>query len=139
MDHSIKKSHDVHIKVPFYDLDPFQVVWHGNYLKYFEVAREALFENLGVDLYSIYSKTNYIFPVIKTSTKHVFPLKHGDEIICKATIVDVGIKIVTEYEIRLAADGRLCARGKCEQVAIKTPEMETMYRIPEEICQAIGL
>ena len=30
------------IEVPFYDIDPMDIVWHGNYIKYFEVARCAL-------------------------------------------------------------------------------------------------
>ena len=27
------------IKIPFYDNDPMGVVWHGNYVKYIEIAR----------------------------------------------------------------------------------------------------
>jgi len=34
-----QKSFEVKIKVPFYDLDPMQIVWHANYLNYFEIAR----------------------------------------------------------------------------------------------------
>ncbi len=28
--------------LPFHDLDPMRVVWHGNYMKYFEIARDGL-------------------------------------------------------------------------------------------------
>lgn len=51
-----KRSCEVKIRVPFFDLDPMQIVWHANYLNYFEVARAALFEGNGIDLYS-FSKT----------------------------------------------------------------------------------
>lgn len=30
---------EIKIKVPFYDLDPMNIVWHGNYVKYMEEAR----------------------------------------------------------------------------------------------------
>ena len=32
------------ITVEFYDLDPMNVVWHGNYVKYLEKARCDLLE-----------------------------------------------------------------------------------------------
>ena len=35
------------IDVPFYDLDPKNVVWHGNYVKYLEVARCDLLSKIG--------------------------------------------------------------------------------------------
>jgi acyl-CoA thioester hydrolase len=133
-----KKSFEVKISVPFFDLDPMQIVWHGNYLNYFELARAELFLHYGVDLYSYYEREKIIFPIIRTATKHIFPLKHRDEIICKATLIDANIKLVVDFEIRKAADGSVCARGRTEQVAVKTPEMETLFSIPQDIRNLLG-
>jgi acyl-CoA thioester hydrolase len=33
---------DTEILVPFFDVDTMNVVWHGHYVKYLEVARCAL-------------------------------------------------------------------------------------------------
>ena len=41
-------------RVPFHDLDPLQIVWHGNYLKYFDIARFGLFKQAGLDLYQYF-------------------------------------------------------------------------------------
>jgi acyl-CoA thioester hydrolase len=135
---SEKKSFELRKMVPFYDLDPMQIVWHGNYLNYFEDARRELLEHLGVDLYKYFEKTKTIFPIIRTSTKHIYPLRYRDEFICKATLVDARFKLVVDFEIRLAADDKICARGKTEQVAVLTPTMEIMLRIPDEIRIALG-
>jgi acyl-CoA thioester hydrolase len=35
---------DTEILVPFFDVDSMNVVWHGHYVKYLEVARCALLE-----------------------------------------------------------------------------------------------
>jgi acyl-CoA thioester hydrolase len=129
--------HEARLSVPFHDLDPMQVVWHGNYYKYFEIARDGLLLNLGVDLQSYYEKAGYVFPIIKSSVKHIFPLKHRDEFICKASLDDARFKIAFSFEIRLF-DGRLCAKGKTEQAAVKTPSMEIMYGIPEDIRLLLG-
>ena len=128
-----KKSFEVKISVPFYDLDPMQIVWHGNYLNYFELARAGLFQRYGVDLYNYYDRTRIIFPIIRTQTKHILPLRHRDEIICKATLVDANIKLIVDFEIRKAGENVVCARGRTEQVAVQMPQGETLYSIPADI------
>ncbi|MFO7570900.1 MAG: thioesterase family protein [Smithellaceae bacterium] len=133
-----KKSFEVRLSVPFFDLDPMQIVWHGNYLNYFEIARAALFDHNGVDLYAYYERERIIFPIIRTSTKHIYPLKHRDEIIVKATLVDANIKLVVDFEIRKASDQSVCARGRTEQVAVVSPEMETLFSIPQDIRKLLG-
>ncbi len=135
---SDKKTFDVQISVPFYDLDPMQIVWHGNYLNYFEVARAALFDHYGVDLYGYYDREKIIFPIIRTSTKHIIPLRHRDEIVVRATLADARIKLVVDFEIRKRTDGAVCARGRTEQVAVQMPEMETLFSIPDDIRNLLG-
>ena len=138
MERKAGPSREVAFKVAFYDLDPMQIVWHGNYLKYFDVARTALFEGLGVDLFAVHDKTGYIFPIIRSFVKHIRPLKQGDEFLCRATVKEARTKIVVVFEIRLVKDGTLCARGSTEQVAVREPEMEMEFSIPEEISRALG-
>jgi len=124
--------------VPFHDLDPLQVVWHGNYLKYFDMTRADLFLKFGVDLYRVYEDAKYIFPITKTYTKHIFPLRFRDEFICEAKLIEARYKILIHFEIRLVKDNKLCARGKSEQVAVKLPEMEIMLRIPDAVRKTLG-
>jgi acyl-CoA thioester hydrolase len=138
MDDQERYSHEVTLKAPFFDLDPMQIVWHGHYLKYFDIARSELFDHLGVDLFAFYDRTRYAFPIIRSSVKHIRPLRRGDEFICRATVKDARSKIVVAFEIRLVRDGTICARGSTEQVAVVGPEMEMIYTIPEEIRRALG-
>ncbi|MHB8771814.1 MAG: acyl-CoA thioesterase [Syntrophales bacterium] len=133
-----RPSYEVTLKVPFYDLDPMQIVWHGNYLKYFDIARSELYDRLGVDLFAFHDRTRYIFPIIRSSVKHIRPLKRGDEFICRATVKEARTKIVVAFEIRLVKDGTVCARGSTEQVAVREPEMEMEFSIPEDIRRALG-
>jgi acyl-CoA thioester hydrolase len=42
------------------------------------------------------------------------------------------------FDIRLAADGSLCARGSSEQLAVRYPEMEMEFEVPEDIRVALG-
>ena len=53
----------VDIQVQFYDLDPMDVVWHGNYVKYMETARCALLSKIQYD-YTEMVKAGYAWPVV---------------------------------------------------------------------------
>jgi acyl-CoA thioester hydrolase len=131
-------STSVSLKVPYYDVDLMQVVWNGNYLKYFEVARQALFRECGLDLGRYMQEKRYVFPVIRSMVKHIRSLKLDDEFICKAVLKEAKVKIVLEFEIKRISDGQVCAKGQSEQVALLVPEMEMAFKIPDEIQQALS-
>jgi acyl-CoA thioester hydrolase len=131
-------SFEINLRVPFNDLDPLHIVWHGNYLKYFDIARFGLFKQAGVDLYQYFKSRQIIFPVTRSSAKHIIPLRFDDEFICKATVVEAVYKIVLDFEIRLSENGQICTRGKSEQLAVKWPEMEMQFEIPGDVAQALG-
>ena len=38
---------EYNLKEEFFDFDPMNVVWHGNYLKYIEEARCDMLEKIG--------------------------------------------------------------------------------------------
>lgn len=115
-----------------------QVVWHGNYFKYFDVARFGLFEHAGIDLYRYQVENQFLFPITRNSVKHIAPLGPNAEFICKAAITEARYKIVTAFEIRIAGSNKVCARCQSEQVAVKTPDMELEFEIPADIRNALG-
>ena len=125
-------------RVPFHDLDPLQIVWHGNYLKYFDIARFGLFKQAGLDLYQYFLTRQLIFPVTRSSAKHIVPLRYDDEFVCRATVTEAVYKIAMSFEIRLAGNGQICTRGKSEQVAVKMPEMEMQFEVPGDVTAALG-
>ncbi len=133
-----RKCCEVAIKVPFHDLDPMNIVWHGHLMKYFDLARFALLDECGIDLQDYFEKTSVLFPIIKTSTKHIIALRNRDELLCKVTVLEAGIKIVMDFEIRRRGQDKICARGRSEQVAVLYPQMEMMFEIPEAIRKALG-
>ncbi len=131
-------SASVRSTVPFHDVDAMRIVWHGNYLKYFELARDALFSARGVDLYGFADGAGIVFPVIRTATRHSHPLCFGDAFECRATVVEARIKLVIEYELELEESGVVCATGSTEQVALSVPDHELQLRLPESLCRALG-
>ncbi len=131
-------SCEVELTIPFHDLDPLHVVWHGNYYKYFDIARFELFNSCGIDLYRYSQEKGYLFPLTRSSAKYVMPLHHNDRIVCRATVTEWQYKISMAFEIRRPMDRMLCAKGASDQVAVKLPDMELQYDIPADIQRALG-
>jgi acyl-CoA thioester hydrolase len=135
MDRAVSAS--VRRKVPFYDVDMMRVVWHGHYWKYFEEARQALFTQQGITSFDETEGRGWVFPVIRSEVKYIHPLRLDDEFICTATLKEARVKIVVDFEITRGADGKVCARGRSEQAAVKVPETEMAFMIPEEVQNAL--
>jgi acyl-CoA thioester hydrolase len=131
-------TYDMQMKVPFHDLDPMQVVWHGNYFKYFDMARFGLFQSVGVDLYGYLKERQMVFPLTRSSIKHILPLRFDETFICRATATEARYKIALDFEIRRPVSGEICTRGKSEQVAVILPDMTLEFEIPPEITRALG-
>jgi acyl-CoA thioester hydrolase len=128
----------VRLRVPFCDVDPMQVVWHGNYFKYFDCAREALFDEAGLDLTRMYADQGIAFPVTRSRAKHIRPLRFRDEFDCSASLAEAGCRIVIDFAIRLTRDGTLCTRGQTEQVAVRLPDGTLELDLPAFVKQALG-
>ena len=126
------------MSVPFHDLDPMQIVWHGNYFKYFDQARFALFRKYGIELYDLHRERGLLLPVTRTRTKYVQTLGHGDAFTCCATLVECQVKVVIDFVIIRTRDGRRCTTARSEQVALQMPQNELLLEIPEIIRNAFG-
>lgn len=129
----------VRFTVPFCDADPMQVVWHGNYLKYFDAARDRLLCDAGIDLYRSYEGTGIVFPITRTQTKHMWPLRVRDEVACTAFLVEFECRLVFDFELRNAETGRICVKGRSEQAAVRLSDWSLELRLPEFIRKALAV
>lgn len=97
-------------EVPFHDVDALQVVWHGHYFKYFELARTALLRSCGLDAGELVGG-RYRFVVIDSRCRHVGPLRYGDRVRTAAWFRDFSRRIMIAYEVQNLTLGRRAARG----------------------------
>lgn len=98
------------IRVPYYFTDQMGVVWHGNYLKFFEDAREELFRHFGLP-YSELEKTGVIMPAIAASMRYIRPVRYDDVISVRVLVsAPPRAKMEFAYEVRDGV-GNLCTTG----------------------------
>ena len=96
--------------VPFYDCDPMSIVWHGNYLKYFEQARMALFHQCKLDVPEI-AELGFVIYVADTRVRFTHPCSYGDEIEVSAKTAGVEPLLKIVYSVQNRTRGRRCVRG----------------------------
>lgn len=132
------RSAVVRIEVPFCDADPMQVVWHGNYFRYFDAARDRLLRDAGIDLYRTQESWGVVFPIVRTQTKHLRPLRVRDAIECKAILIEYECRLVMDFEVRNVATGQLCAKARTEQAAVRMPDGVLELRLPAAMREALA-
>ena len=115
-----------------------QVVWHGNYFKYFDAARDRLLCDAGIDLYRSMDNWGVVFPVTRTQTKHIRPLRVRDEVECTAVLVEFECRLVVDFEVRNATTRELCTKARIEQAAVRLPEGVLELRLPEAMRRALA-
>lgn len=103
--------------VRFSEVDSMQVVWHGQYVRYFEDGREAFgreYPGLGyLDFYA----NGYTAPIVDMQLQYLTPLTINDVAVIETRFIDTeAAKICFEYLIRRQSDGALVARGSTMQV-----------------------
>ena len=98
------------LEVPFHDVDGLQVVWHGHYYKYFELARTALFRACALDVPDMV-ELGYRMVVIESKCRHVFPLRYGDKFRVSAWFKEVQYRLHVVFEILNVTAQRRAAKG----------------------------
>lgn len=111
-------SYTSEIRVRFVETDPLGIVWHGNYIQYFEDGREAFGRHHGIS-YLDQKEYNFSSPIVKSSSEHKLPLRYGDIATIKTTYVDsAAAKMIFKYEI-FNPKGELVCRGETVQVFVE--------------------
>lgn len=126
----------VAITIQFYDLDPLGVVWHGNYPKFLEQARAALFEELGFG-YQKMAHSNYAWPIVGLNIKYVRPLRLGQIIQVTATLVEYEHRIKINYVITDAVSGERLTKAHTVQVTVERSTNELCFETPAVILEKV--
>jgi len=101
------RTHSITVKVPFHDLDPVGIVWHGNYTKYFEIARCALLETFGYN-YDEMAKSGYSWPIIDLHLRYVKAARFGETLTIHATLREWEHRLRIDYLASNAEGLRVC-------------------------------
>lgn len=118
------------IAVRFSEVDSMQIVWHGNYVQYFEDGREAFGDRYDLNFLKIYEQYGLLTPIVKLSCDYKYSLRYGEKAIVETTYIESpAAKVVFDYRIFRASNSELVTTGRTIQVFI-SPEGELQLTVP---------
>jgi len=120
---------EIKSRVEFYDVDSMKVVYHGNYVRYYEQARCDLLNRLGYN-YNEMEASGYAWPVVSMEAKYIRPLLFGQEFTVEAILLEYENRIKIAYRIYDCETGTLLNKGTTTQMAIDMSTGESQLVSP---------
>ena len=129
---------EIIIRVPFHDVDLMEVVWHGHYAKYFEIARCALLDKIAYN-YREMRESGFAWPVIEMKTRYAKPMRLDQLIKVRARMTEFEMCLKIAYLIADHATSERLTKGHTVQVAVDMKSQEMLPSSPEILFRKLGV
>ena len=135
---TVSRVAEIELSPAFHDLDPMDVVWHGHYLKYLELARCALLQTFDYD-YPQMRDSGYLWPIVDLRTKYLRSARFGQRLRVRAELTEWEVRMRIDYLISDADSGEAITRAHTIQVAVDMASGEMCFATPDVFRQRIGV
>ncbi|MBI2255694.1 MAG: acyl-CoA thioesterase [Proteobacteria bacterium] len=122
-------SAECEIVAQFYDVDPMQVVWHGNYIRYFEQVRGLLLDKIDYN-YPQMAASGYLWPIVDMRVKYVRPVRYRQRVTVQATLIEYENRLKIDYRCRDTQTGEVLTKAHTIQVAVSSATQELCLESP---------
>ncbi|MGB0683243.1 MAG: acyl-CoA thioesterase [Magnetovibrionaceae bacterium] len=129
-------SASVTLQAQFYDLDPMKVVWHGNYVRFFEQARCALLDMINFN-YPEMKESGHMWPVVDMRVKYVRPVTFGQKIDVEARLEEYENRLKISYLVQDNRTRETLTKGFTIQVAVDARTQEMLYESPSVLIEKV--
>ncbi len=110
--------HRCELRTLYVDTDRSQVVYHANYLRYFEFGRASLMRDNDYP-YKKIEESGYIYPIIKTELNYYSPLFYDDLMLIHTRPAKLElVKVQFDYLITRAETGEISCTGFTRHCAV---------------------
>lgn len=124
-------TNTIEIEVKFSDVDMLGVVWHGNYIRYFEDGREAFGKQYGLGYMEVYN-AGYVVPIVNVNCDYKRFLRYEDKVIIETVYTPTeSAKINFDYRLLNAQTGELIVKGSTVQVFVHRDNFELQLTNPD--------
>lgn len=103
--------HNSEFEVQFFDVDSMDIMWHGHYVKYLEMARCQFLEEIGYT-YDVMKKQGFGWPIVQLNIKYVNPALFRQKIRIELKVVEYETCLRIDYVIFDAKTNQKINHGK---------------------------
>lgn len=130
------KYHETSLRVRFYEVDAYRVVWHGHYIGWFEAGRNELTERFQMGPLELKGR-NLLAPVVELTCQFKLPATYGDLLIIQTTMERTEVaKLIFRYRVLHQGSGEVLATGSTTHV-LTDLNGNLLYRVPPEVFEKI--
>jgi acyl-CoA thioester hydrolase len=115
---SNRNGHHFPYRIPLYEIDMGQAVYHGNYFHFFELAREALLRDLGFGYPELVAREIHL-AVVESHCHYRQPVRYDDLIDIYTAIAGLKSRSVQFHQhLYLNATGKLATEVRLTTVSV---------------------
>ena len=108
-------------RVRFSEVDSLRIVWHGNFLKYFEDGRDAWAKEFDFDFTDVYEQHGLLMPLASSHMDYKYPLRYNEIGLVETTFVNSpAAKMIFRFKVYNEDRTELKATGETVQVFMDT-------------------
>jgi acyl-CoA thioester hydrolase len=123
------------IRVIYADTDAMGIVYHTNYIKWFEIGRAELLRELGIP-YAQIALGGYNLPLTEVSCHYLYPARYDQIVVIETEIVYLRrASVKFNYVIRDEKLERVLVEGESVHACINT--QGKVVRIPPDILKKL--
>lgn len=128
--------HESIYEIPFFDVDSMDIMWHGHYVKYLEMARCAFLEEIHYT-YDVMKASGFGYPIVQLNLKYVRPALFRQKVKIKTMLVEYESCLRFEYVVEDLTSGQKLTQGSTTQMAVEMASRETQFVVPDSLRKAV--
>jgi len=110
---------ETRVRVRYAETDQMGVVYHANYLVWFEVGRVELIRQTGLDYNSMEAEDGCMIAVVEATARYKAPARYDEELVVRTRVSAFkGALLKFSYEVERAVDGVVLCTGETVHVVV---------------------
>jgi len=130
------KYHETNITVRFNEIDAYRVAWHGHYVAWMEIGRNALAGQFDLDAMQL-AAAGYLGPVVALELKFLRPARFNDELTICTSLRRVETATLEFVTTIVAPDGKKCATGLTTH-ALTDMDGVLQFQLPPQVAERVN-
>lgn len=129
------KYHETKITVRFNEIDAYRVAWHGHYVAWMEIGRNALAGRFDLDAFQL-AALGCLGPVVALELKYLRPARFNDELTIQTTLRRTQTATLEFITTIVGPDGAKLATGVTTH-ALTDLDGVLQFQLPQEIAERV--
>ena len=110
---------EARVRVRYAETDQMGVVYHANYLVWFEIGRVELMRSLGFDYGMLEREDGCLIAVVEATARYRLPARYDDELVIRTQVSGARSSLIKfSYSVLRTTDDALLCTGETTHVVV---------------------